>query len=45
MIEQLKNIWQKRKLLYYIVKLQMKAENKNKVLGFVWSFLDPLQQI
>ncbi|MFO7997105.1 MAG: ABC transporter permease [Dehalococcoidia bacterium] len=25
-----------------MVKLQMKAENKNKVLGFVWSFLDPL---
>jgi len=25
-----------------MVKLQMKAENKNKILGFVWSFLDPL---
>ena len=42
MIEQLKNVWQRRELLYYIVKFQMKAENKNKVLGFVWSFLDPL---
>ena len=42
MIEQLKNIWQRRELLHYIVKFQMKAENKNKVLGFVWSFLDPL---
>ncbi len=42
MIEQLKKVWQRRELLYYIVKLQMKAENKNKVLGFVWSFLDPL---
>jgi len=42
MIEQLKNIWQRRELLWYIVKFQMKAENKNKVLGFVWSFLDPL---
>ena len=42
MIEQLKNIWQRRELLYYIVKFQMKAEKKNKVLGFVWSFLDPL---
>jgi lipopolysaccharide transport system permease protein len=28
--------------LYYIVKFQMKAENKNKILGFLWSFLDPL---
>jgi len=42
MLEQLKKIWQRRELLWYIVKLQMKAENKNKVLGFVWSFLDPL---
>ena len=42
MIEQLKNIWQRRELLWYIVKLQMKAEKKNKVLGFAWSFLDPL---
>lgn len=42
MIEQLKKVWQRRELLWYIVKFQMKAENKNKVLGFVWSFLDPL---
>jgi len=42
MIEQLKRIWQKRELLWYIVKLQMKAEKKNKILGFAWSFLDPL---
>jgi ABC-type polysaccharide/polyol phosphate export permease len=42
MTEQLKNIWRKRELLWYIVWFQMKAENKNKVLGFVWSFLNPL---
>ena len=42
MINQLKNIWQRRELLYYLVRFEMKAENKNKVLGFVWSFLDPL---
>ena len=42
MIEQLKKVWQRRELLWYIVKLQMKAEKKNKVLGFAWSFLDPL---
>ena len=42
MIEQLRKIWQRRELLWYIVKLQMKAEKKNKVLGFAWSFLDPL---
>jgi len=41
MIEQLKKVWQRRELLWYIVKFQMKAEKKNKVLGFAWSFLDP----
>jgi len=42
MIEQLKKVWQRRELLWYIVRFQMKAENKNKILGFAWSFLDPL---
>jgi len=28
--------------LFYMVRFQMKAENKNKVLGYLWSFLDPL---
>jgi lipopolysaccharide transport system permease protein len=42
MIEQIRKVWQRRELLWYIVKLQMKAENKNKLLGFAWSFLDPL---
>ena len=42
MIEQLNNIWQRREVLYFIVKFQMKAENKNMVLGFLWSFLNPL---
>ena len=32
MIEQLKNIWQRRELLYHIVRFQMKAEIKSKVL-------------
>ncbi len=42
MLDQLIRIWKRWELLYYIVKFQMKAENKNKVLGFLWSFLDPL---
>jgi len=42
MIEQVKKVWQRRELLWYMVKFQMKAENKNKLLGFAWSFLDPL---
>ena len=41
MIEQLRSVWQRRDLLWYLVTFQMKAENKNKVLGFAWSFLDP----
>jgi len=32
MKEQLKNSWQRRKLLYYIVRFQIKAEIKRKVL-------------
>lgn len=39
--QQLKKIWQRRELLWYMVKFQMKAENKNKALGFLWSFLNP----
>ncbi len=42
MFEQVREVWERRDLLYYIVRFEMKAENKNKVLGFVWSFLDPL---
>ena len=42
MVEQLRSIWQRRDLLLYLVIYQMKVEHKNKVLGFLWSFLDPL---
>jgi ABC-type polysaccharide/polyol phosphate export permease len=42
MIDQLRSIWQRREVLFYLVKYELKAENKNKVLGFLWSFLDPL---
>jgi lipopolysaccharide transport system permease protein len=42
MIEQIRKIWQRRELLWYLVTFELKAENKNKVLGFVWSFLNPL---
>ena len=42
MLEQLRKLWQRRELLWYVVRFQMKAENKNKILGFAWSFLDPL---
>ena len=42
MVEQLRGIWQRRHLLFYLVIYEVKAEHKNKVLGFLWSFLDPL---
>jgi len=42
MIEQFKNIWGRRELVYYLVTSELKAEHKTKVLGFLWSFLDPL---
>jgi ABC-type polysaccharide/polyol phosphate export permease len=42
MIEQYKAIWQRRDLLWYLVTSDIKAQRKNKVLGFLWSFLDPL---
>jgi lipopolysaccharide transport system permease protein len=42
MIERFRNIWQRREVLFYLVKYELKAENKNKVLGFLWSFIDPL---
>lgn len=42
MIDQLRNVWQSKEVLYYLVRYQLKAQNKNKILGFLWSFLDPL---
>ena len=42
MFEQYKSIWQRRELLFYLVTSDLKAQNRNKVLGFLWSFLDPL---
>jgi ABC-type polysaccharide/polyol phosphate export permease len=42
MFEQCKNIWQRRELLFYLVTSDLKAENRNKLLGFLWNFLDPL---
>ena len=40
MIDQLRGVWQRRDLLYYMVRFDMKAENKNKVLGFLWNLLN-----
>lgn len=42
MIEQFKGIWQRRELLFYLVTSELKAEYRNKILGYLWNFLDPL---
>jgi len=42
MIEQIKSVWARHDLFISIVQFQLKAENKNKALGFLWSLLDPL---
>ncbi len=41
-LEQFQGIWQRREVLFHLVRYEMKAENKDKVLGFLWSFLNPL---
>jgi len=42
MIEQYKSIWKRRELLFFLVTSDLKSEQRNKVLGYLWSFLDPL---
>ena len=42
MIEQFRDIWRRRELLFYLVSSELKAQHRNKVLGFLWNFLDPL---
>jgi len=42
MIRQFKDIWDRRDLIRYFVASDLKVIYKNKVLGFLWSLLDPL---
>ena len=42
MISQFKAIWDRRDLIRYFVTSDLKVIYRNKVLGFVWSLLDPL---
>jgi len=42
MFEQFRDIWQRRELLFYLVTSDLKAQHRNKALGFLWNFLDPL---
>ncbi len=39
--QRLKEIWQARELLLFLVRKELKVRYKNSVLGFLWSFLNP----
>lgn len=41
-IQQIKQIWQKRHLLYYLTSYDIQELYKGKFLGILWSVLDPL---
>lgn len=36
------SLWERRALLWYLVKVDLKLSYRNKVLGYLWSLLDPL---
>lgn len=41
----LKEIMKRRDLLFYLVKSELKAENRNSYLGYFWWLLDPLLNV
>jgi len=42
MLEKLTELWKSRELIYTFVARDLKARYRGTVLGFLWSFLDPL---
>ena len=42
MIEQLRDLYVNRELLFNLVKRELKVKYKRSVFGFLWSFLNPL---
>ncbi|MBK5092767.1 MAG: ABC transporter permease [Actinobacteria bacterium] len=42
MIAKLKDLWQHRELQYNMVVKELKVKYKRSVLGFLWSFMNPL---
>lgn len=40
--KQLLKIWEWRALVWYLVRIDLKLSYRNKVLGYIWSLLDPL---
>ena len=45
MIRQLRALWRRRELVAYLVRSDLKVTYKNKVLGYLWTLLDPLMMM
>ncbi len=45
MFEQLQALWSCRDLIKYFIRTDLKATYKHKVLGFMWTLLDPLMMM
>ncbi len=45
MIRQLRILWERRALVWYLVRSDLKVTYKNKALGYIWSLLDPLMMM
>ncbi|HWP30163.1 MAG TPA: ABC transporter permease [Fimbriimonadales bacterium] len=45
MLEELKELWRYRELLYTFVVRELRIRYKNSVLGFFWSILNPLATV
>jgi ABC-type polysaccharide/polyol phosphate export permease len=42
MMEELRELWRYRELLFVMVQRELRVRYKNSALGFLWSFLNPL---
>lgn len=45
LLQPIRQLWQWRFLLWFLVKSDLKVAYKNKLLGFLWSILDPLMMM
>jgi ABC-type polysaccharide/polyol phosphate export permease len=44
-IRQLRALWERRALIWYLVRSDLKVTYKNKALGYLWTLLDPLMMM
>jgi len=42
MFSQVRKLWEWRALLWHLVRVDLKLSYRNKVLGYLWSLIDPL---